>query len=151
MKDTVTSELFHSAALATGAALALTERAVCCTFNVSVVEVELPALSVAVPLKFSLAPAVVTLIDAGQLAVPERASLQANETTAGRVTTPLTAAGVTDAEIAGFVLSIFSEIEADALLPFASVAVAEMIWLAPSVVTVCGPGHCTGGTPPEQT
>jgi len=127
VNDTVTSELFHPAALAAGAALALTERGVCCTFNVSVVEAELPALSVAVPLNFSLAPAVVTLIEAGQLAVPERASLQVNETTAGRVTTPLTAAGVTDAEIAGFVLSIFSETEAEAWVPFASVAVADTI------------------------
>ena len=125
MKETVTFELFHPAALAAGAALDVTESAVCCTFNVRVVEAELPALSVAVPLKCSLAPAVVTLIDAGQLAVPERASLQTNETTAGRVTMPLTAAGVTDAVMPGFVLSIFSETETEAGLPFASVAVAE--------------------------
>lgn len=91
------------------------------------VEAEFPALSVAVPLNLSLAPAVVTLIDAGQLAVPERASLHVNETTAGRVTTPLTAEGVTDAEMAGFVLSMFSETETEAWLPFASVAVAETI------------------------
>ena len=123
----MTFVLFHPAALAAGAELALTERAVCCTFNVSVVEDELPALSVAVPLKCSLAPAVVTLIDAGQLAVPERASLQVNDTTAGSVTTPLIAAGVTDAEMAGFVLSMFSETAAEAWLPFASVAVAETI------------------------
>jgi hypothetical protein len=50
-----------------------------------------------------------------------------NDTTAGRVTTPLTAAGVTDAVIPGFVLSIFSETAAVAWLPFASVAVAETI------------------------
>jgi hypothetical protein len=117
--------LFHPAALAAGAALALTESGACCTLNVSVVEFELPALSVAVPLNLWLAPAVVTLIDAGQLAVPESASLQMKDTTAGRVTTPLTAAGVTDAVTAGFVLSIFSETDAEAWLPFASVAVAE--------------------------
>jgi hypothetical protein len=113
--------------LAAGAALALTESAVCCTLNVILVEEVLPALSVAVPLKLSFAPAVVTLIEAGQLAVPESASLQMNDTTAGRVTTPLTAAGVTDAVIPGFVLSIFSETAAVAWLPFASVAVAETI------------------------
>ena len=89
----VTFVLFHPAALAAGAALALTESAVCCTLNVILVEEELPALSVAVPLNLSFAPVVVTLIDAGQLAVPERASLQVNDTTAGRVTTPLIAAG----------------------------------------------------------
>jgi hypothetical protein len=127
MNDTVTSELFHPAALAAGVALALTESAACCTLNVRLAEAVFPALSVAVPLNVSCAPAVVTLIDAGQLAVPERASLQVNDTMAGRVTTPLTAAGVTDAEMAGFVLSIFSETEAEAWLPFASVAVAETI------------------------
>jgi hypothetical protein len=125
VNETVTSELFHPAALAAGAALALTESAVCCTFNVSVVEAELPALSVAVPLNLSLAPAVVTLIDAGQLAVPESASVQVKDTTAGRVTTPLIAAGITLAVIPGFVLSMFSVTATEAWLPLASVAVAE--------------------------
>jgi len=117
--------LFHPAALAAGAALALTESDACCALNVILVEAELPALSVAVPLNRSFAPAVVTLIAAGQLVVPERASLQVNDTTAGSVTTPLTAAGLTAAVIAGFVLSMFSATEADAWLPFPSVAVAE--------------------------
>jgi hypothetical protein len=117
---------------------------------VRVVEAELPALSVAVPLKGSLAPAVVILIDAGQLAVPESASLQVNETTAGIVTTPFTAAGVTLAVMPGLVLSIFSVTATEARLPFASVAVAVTTWFAPSVITICEPGHCTGGTPPEQ-
>lgn len=123
--DTVTSELFHPAALAAGAALALTESADCCTLNVRLVEAVFPALSVAVPLNVSCAPAVVTLIAVGQLAVPESASLQMNETTAGIVTTPLTAAGVTLAVIPGLVLSMFNETETEAWLPFASVAVAE--------------------------
>jgi hypothetical protein len=79
-----------------------------------------------VPLKLSFAPAVVTFIEAGQLAVPESASLQVKETTTGRVTTPLTAVGVTLAVMPGFVLSIFSETDAEAWLPFASVAVAEI-------------------------
>jgi hypothetical protein len=117
--------LFHPAALAAGAALAVTESAVCCTLNVRLVEAVFPALSLAVPLNVSCAPAVVTLIDAGQLAAPESASVQLKDTTAGSVTTPLTAAGVTDAEIAGFVLSIFSETETEAWLPLASMAVAE--------------------------
>jgi len=120
----VTSVLFQLFAFAAGAALALTESAVCCTFKVSVVEAVFPALSVAVPLKCSLAPAVVTLIDAGQLAVPESASVQVKDTTAGKVTTPFTAAGVTLAVIPGFVLSIFSVTATDAWLPLASVAVA---------------------------
>jgi hypothetical protein len=120
----VTSVLFQLLAFAAGAALALTESAVCCTLNVRLAEAVFPALSVAVPLKVSCAPGVVTLIGAGQLAVPESASVQVKDTTAGSVTTPLTAAGVTDAEIAGFVLSIFSVTATEAWLPLASVAVA---------------------------
>ena len=116
--------MFQLLAFAAGAALALTESGVCCTFNVSVVEAVFPALSVAVPLKCSLAPAVVTLIEAGQLAVPESASLHVNETTAGRVTTPFTAAGVTLAVTPGLVLSIFNVTATEARLPLASVAVA---------------------------
>ena len=119
--------MFQLLAFGAGAALALTESGDCCTFNVRVVEAELPALSVAVPLKFSFAPAVVTLIEAGQLAVPESASLHVKDTTAGRVTTPLIAAGVTLAVIPGLVLSIFSVTATEAWLPFASVAVAETI------------------------
>ena len=105
--------------------MALTESAVCCTLNVRLVEAVLPALSVAVPLNVSCAPAAVTLIDAGQLAVPESASLHMNDTIAGRVTTPLTAAGVTLAVIPGFVLSMFSVTATEAWLPLASVAVAD--------------------------
>ena len=116
--------LFQLLAFAAGAALALTESAVCCTLNVRLVEAVFPALSVAVPLNVSCAPAVVTLIGAGQLAVPESASLHVKETTAGRVTIPLTAAGVTLAVIPGLVLSIFSVTATDAWLPLASVAVA---------------------------
>src|ERR1041385_7288786 len=36
-------------------------------------------------------------------------------------------------------------------LPTASVAVPVIIWFAPSVLTVCGPGQETGGAPPVQT
>jgi hypothetical protein len=35
--------------------------------------------------------------------------------------------------------------------PTASVAVPVIIWFAPSVLTVCGPGQETGGAPPVQT
>jgi len=43
--------------------------------------------------------------------------------------------------IVGGVLSSLTVIDVEALLPAASVAVPEMIWLAPSVVTVCGAGQ----------
>jgi len=48
----------------------------------------------------------------------------------------------------GPVLSIFNVTDALAVAPFASVAVAEMVWFAPSVLTVCAAGHWTGGAPP---
>src|SRR5689334_12760541 len=114
------------------------------------VDTVLPARSVVVPLNVWLAPSVVTLMVAGQLAVPESASVQAKVTVAGSLTTPCTGAGLTVAVTAGFVLSMFSVTEAEAWLPFASAAVPVMTWFAPSVVMVAGPGHCTGGTPPEQ-
>jgi hypothetical protein len=123
--ETVTSELFHPAALGAGAAVAVIASAVCCTLNVRLVDAVLPALSVAVPLNFWFAPAVVTLMFVGQLAVPESASVQVKDTEAGRVTTPFTAAGVTVSVMPGLVLSIFSVTETEAWLPFASVAVAE--------------------------
>ena len=53
-------------------------------------------------------------------------------------------------ETVGPVLSILSVTEALAVAPFASVAVAEITWLAPSVLTVCVGGHWTGATPPVQ-
>jgi len=116
--------LFQLLALGAGAALALTESVACCTLNVRLVEAVLPALSVAVPLNLWFAPAVVTLIVAGQLAVPESASVQLKDTVAGSVTTPLTAAGVTVSVMPGLVLSIFNVTETDAWFPFASAAVA---------------------------
>src|SRR5882762_2907025 len=36
-------------------------------------------------------------------------------------------------------------------LPTASVAVPVITWFAPSVLTVCGAGHETGGAPPVHT
>jgi hypothetical protein len=45
---------------------------------------------------------------------------------------------------------MFSVTDALAVAPLASVAVAEMAWFAPSVLTVCAAGHWTGGTPPVQ-
>ncbi len=53
------------------------------------------------------------------------------------------AAGDKVAVIVGGVLSIFSVTLVVALFPAASVAVPEMICVAPSVVTVCGPGQLT--------
>src|SRR6478672_11062294 len=150
-KETVTSELFHPAAFGAGAAMAVTESGANCTLNVTLVEAVFPALSVADPLNTCPAPAVVTVIGAGQTSTPESPSLQANVMTAGAVTTLFApGTGATVAVITGAVLSMFSVVLALAVCPAASVAVELMTWLAPSSVTVCGAGHCSGGTPPEQ-
>jgi hypothetical protein len=122
---TVTGELFQLAAFGAGVALAVTVSAAGCTLNVTLVEAVFPARSVADPLNVWFAPTVVTLMVAGQLAVPERASVHRNATVAGAVTTPLTGAGVMFVVIPGLVLSIFSVTETDALLLLASVAVAD--------------------------
>ena len=85
--------------------------------------------------------------------MPESESEQVNVTVAkpeaGSVTMPCaSAAGDTAAVMVGAVSSIFSVVEAVAVCPAASVAVAEINWFAPSALTVCAAGHCTGGTPP---
>ena len=65
-----------------------------------------PALSVAVPLTTWPAPSVVTLIGAGQDAIPDSASEQANKTVGGADHQPAAfAAGATEAVIVGGVVS----------------------------------------------
>ena len=122
--------------------MAITERGASCTLNVTLVDVVFPALSVAVPLNTCPAPAVVTLIEAGQMAIPESPSEQLNVIIAGAVTTPFApGAGVTVAVMAGGVLSMLSVVLALAVCPAASVAAALMTWFAPSNVTVFVAGH----------
>ncbi len=143
--------MFHPAAFGGGAGVAIIESGANCTLNVTLVDVVLPALSVADPLKTCPAPAVVTLIGAGHTAMPESPSEQLKVITAGAVTTPLApGAGATVAVIAGGVLSMFSVVLVLAVCPAASVAVARIAWFAPSSVTVFVAGHCTGGTPPAH-
>jgi hypothetical protein len=109
VNDTVTSELFHPAALGGGAGVAITESGASCTLNVTLVDVVFPALSVAVPLNTCPVPAVVTLMGAGQTAMPESPSEQLNVITAGAVTTPFApGTGDTVAVMAGGVLSMLS-------------------------------------------
>jgi hypothetical protein len=54
------------------------------------------------------------------------------------------------AVIVGGVLSIFSVLLALADCPAASVTLAVKLWFAPSVLTVCEAGHCSGAIPPEH-
>ena len=74
--------------------------------------------------------------------MPESPSEQLNVITAGAVTIPLApGGGATVAVIAGGVLSMLSVVLALAVCPAASVAVALIIWFAPSSVTVFVAGH----------
>jgi hypothetical protein len=143
--------LFQLAPFAGGAAVAVIASGAVCTLTVSVALAVFPALSVAEPLKDSFNPAVVTCTGEGQLAIPESESEQVKLIVAGAVTTPFAfGAGVAVAVMVGAVLSMLTVVEALAVLPFASVAVAVMVWFRPSVLTVFAAGHCTGVTPPEQ-
>lgn len=143
--------MFQPPAFGCGDAIAVIASGVVCTLTVIVALAVFPALSVAVPLKDSFNPAVVTCIGEGQLATPESGSEQVKLIVAGAVTTPFEfGAGVAVAVMVGAVLSMLTVVETLAVLPFASVAVAETIWFAPSVLTVCAAGHFTGVTPPEH-
>jgi len=109
------------------------------------VDAVFPALSVAVPLKTSLAPAVVTWIGAGQEAIPEPASAQAKVTVTGSVRTPLLPPDddAADATMEGDVLSrlTVTDVLEVALPPATSTAVPVITCPAPSLVTVIGAGH----------
>jgi hypothetical protein len=141
--------LFQPFAFACGAAVATTASGDDCTLIVTLALAEFPALSVAVPLKDSFSPTVVIGIDEGQVATPDRASEHVNVIVAGAVTTPCAfATGLTLAVIVGGVLSMLTVVLLLADCPAASVTLALMTWFAPSTLTVCEPGHCSGGTPP---
>ena len=97
-KLTVTGELFHPAAFGAGA----TDATTCsggngCRLNWILVVAVFPAMSVALPLKVCR-PAVVTVIGDGQMATPDKLSLQVNVTVAEiALTIPLASgAGETD-------------------------------------------------------
>jgi hypothetical protein len=91
---------------------------------------------------------VVTETGAGQIATPDNASLHVNVIVTLVLFHPFTGAGVMMGVTVGGVRSIFSVVVVLADCPAASVTVALMTWFAPSALTVCDPGHCSGGTPP---
>src|SRR6267154_1803099 len=88
----------------------------------------------------------------GQLKMPDRLSLQLKLTTAEFAFTKPFASGtgVTDAVIVGGVLSRLTMALPLAVCPEASVTVPLIVWFAPSIVTTCDAGHCSGGTPPAR-
>jgi len=95
-----------------------------------------PALSRAVPEITWFAPSVVTWTGAGQTSTPLPPSTQENVTVISVLFQPAASGtGVAVAVILGGVLSLLTVTEMLALLPALSVAVPEMTWPAPSVVT----------------
>src|SRR5713101_5658661 len=101
-----------------------------------------PATSVEMPFTTWLAPSVVTTTGAGHEATPLSASPQVNVTVTIELFQPAASGGgLMVPEIAGGVLSRFTVRDAGAVFPARSVAVPEMTWLAPSVLTVIGDGQ----------
>ena len=82
MKFTVTLLVFHPAEFGAGEVLALSVGSTtACMFTVTLVEAELPALSVAVPLT-GVEPIVVIITGDGHVAIPDNASVQVKVTVA---------------------------------------------------------------------
>ena len=127
-KVTVTCPLFQPAALAAGDADAVMVGEDLSIFNVTLAEAELPALSVAVPEMVWFSPSAVTVIGAGQEAMPERVSEQVKVTVTGPLFQPLAlAAGEAEAVMVGEDLSMLRLALAEAELPALSVAVPETV------------------------
>ena len=142
VKFTVTFELFHPLALGAGDATAVIVGGVLSIFTDTVAEDVLPALSVTDPVT-GVMPSVVTVTAAGQVpARPESASEQVKVTVTLELFQPLAlAAGDCAAVMTGGVLSRLTVTLAVAVFPAVSVAVPEMTWFAPSVLTTTGDGQ----------
>jgi hypothetical protein len=139
----VTSVLFHPL-MGAGEIEAVIASGALCVFKAILVLAVFPALSIAVPLKVSLAPALVTWMDAGHESTPETLSAHVKVTVTGSVRTLLFPEGdVAVAMIEGELLSrlIVTEVEEEAPFPAWSTAVPVMLWAAPSLETVTGAGH----------
>jgi hypothetical protein len=81
-KFTVTLPVFHPVEFGVGEVVALSVGSTtACMFTVTLVEAELPALSVAVPLT-GVEPTVVTVKGDGHVAIPDNASVQVKVTVA---------------------------------------------------------------------
>jgi hypothetical protein len=136
---TVAAELFQLFALGVGVIVAVTVGGTAgCMFTVTLVEPELPALSVEAPETICPAPRVLTVTGFGHVATPESASVQAKVTVALPKLIPPTGAGETDAVMTGGVLSRLIVALAVAVAPCVSMAVPAMFWLVPSVLTTIG-------------
>src|SRR6516162_9357486 len=110
-------------------------------FTVTVVVAVFPALSVAVPTT-GLVPSEVTLSGEVHDATPLSASEQVKVTvTAEELKPPASGGGLIVPEMVGGVLSRFMVTDRVAVFPARSVAVPEISWLAPSVLTVTGDGQ----------
>ena len=139
---TVTLELFQPAAFGAGESTAVIAGPTTgWIFNVTLAELEFPALSVAVPVTTCPAPIVVCVIGEGQLATPDKPSVQVNVTVALPKLIPPTGVGVTTAVIIGGVSSRFTLTLVLAVAPDESTTVPLTCWFAPSVLTTTGEGQ----------
>jgi hypothetical protein len=142
VKETVTSELLQPAAFAAGVADAEIVGLLLSIFTVAEAVAELPALSVAVRGIICPAPSAETTTGEGQTEVPLNESLQLNETITSELFHPAAVGdGLIEALMLGIVLSMFSVTAAVAVFPALSVAVPEITWPAPSLLTITGDGH----------
>src|SRR5438067_3891740 len=135
----LTSALYQPLALAAAVGAPLSEGGVLSMLMpLTLALAELPAASVAVPLDVWLAPST-SVCAGGQLATPERASLQLKLTVTSVLFQPLAlAASERSAVMVGAVLSMLTVAGSVTLLRALSVAVPVTGWSVPSAVTVCG-------------
>jgi hypothetical protein len=135
-KETVTLLVFHPLAFGAGEIVPTIVGGVVSIFTGIVIGVVFPALSVHTPVS-GVVPSVATTMFGGFALIPESVSAHAKETVTGVLFHPAAfGAGMTVAVPVGGVLSRLTVTLAVAIKPARSVTVAEIIWPAPSVLTV---------------
>jgi len=147
-KVTVTLDVFQPFPFGAGEADAVIVGAALSSFTLTVVEAELPALSVVVP-ETGVVPAAETVTGDGHVAMPDVASVQAKLTVTFALSQPLAFAGGEKlAVIVGAVLSSRTVAVAVAVFPALSVTV-RATGVVPSVLTVTAEGQLT--TPESES
>jgi hypothetical protein len=149
VKVTVTAALFHPAELAAGDTDAEIVGRACSRFTFAEAVALLPAMSVAVLETGWLAPSLEIRVDEGQVAIPDKESLQVKLTVTGLVSHPLEfGAGEMFGITVGGVLSSLITTLVMAVAPAASVTVPETGMFAPSVVMTWRKGQLVIGAAP---
>src|SRR5205807_779504 len=154
-KLTITSVLFHPAALGAGAGLALITGGVPSRLTVADALAVFPAWSVALPVMIWALPSVFTGTGGGQDTMSETLGVQTKPTvTSVLFQSAALGVGLTFAVIEGVVFSIFSGTATEVLFPARSLTEAVICSAFPSVLTTCGDGQLPSAMPDklsEQT